>query len=380
MRFADANSNPQINGHNELPGKSNYFLGNNPDEWQTNIPNYSSVEYKKVYHGIDLVYYGNEGQLEYDFMVSPNGDPKDIVLHFDDQDKPKIDKQGNLVFMDKNQKLFMKPPVAYQTKQDTREIIDAKYTYIGKDQIGFDIGDYDTGIPLVIDPVIIFSTYLGNSSGADAQAIAVDSAGNAYITGTTGALKFPTTHNNLVPNFTGPQHVFITKMNAEGTELIYSTYFGGHNDDVPWGIAVDGEGNILVVGRAMSDDFPLVNAIQTEYKGDGISLAGDGFIAKLDPEGDRLVYSTYMGGDWDDEARDVAVDKAGNAFVTGITTSPGEFPFKNVLPSCTCDDGYNKAFVMKFSPTGNLEFSTCLGGEKNGASGYGIATDREDNV
>ena len=217
MRFKGANANPQINGHNELPGKSNYFLGNNPDEWQTNIPNYSSVEYKNVYRGIDLIYYGNEGQLEYDFMVSPNGDPKDIVLHFDDQDKPKIDKQGNLVFMDKNQKLFMKPPVAYQTKQDTREIIDAKYTYIGKDQIGFDIGDYDMEIPLVIDPVIIFSTYLGNSSGADAQAIAVDSAGNAYITGATGALKFPTTHNNLVPNFWGPDHVFITKMNAEGT-------------------------------------------------------------------------------------------------------------------------------------------------------------------
>ncbi|MCK5700954.1 MAG: SBBP repeat-containing protein, partial [Cyclobacteriaceae bacterium] len=263
MRFAGANCNPQINGHNEFTGKSNYFLGNNPDEWQTNIPNYSSVEYKKVYHGIDLVYYGSEGQLEYDFMVSPNGNPEDIVLHFDDQDKPKIDKQGNLVFMDKNQKLFMKPPVAYQTRKDAREIIEATYAYVGENQIGFDIGDYDMEIPLVIDPVIIFSTYLGNSSGADAQAIAVDSAGNAYITGTTGALKFPTTHNNLVPNFTGPQHVFITKMNAEGTELIYSTYFGGHNDDVPKGIAVDGEGNILVVGRAMSDDFPLVNAIQT---------------------------------------------------------------------------------------------------------------------
>jgi hypothetical protein len=377
MSLVSANPNPQVAGMEELPGKSNYFLGNDPKNWRTDVPNYARVRYQEVYPGVDLVYYGRQGQLEYDFVVAPGADPRAIGLDVgrvgNAPGRPlRIDPQGDLVVPVEDAEVRFHKPVVYQTTHlkspiPHRRFIDGHYVLKGDHQIGFELAAYDATEPLVIDPELGYSTYLGGCGQDFGKGIVVDSAGNAYVAGFTGSTDFPT-HDPFQARNAGSPDAFVSKLNPAGDALVYSTYLGGTADDEALSIAVDGGGNAYVTGFTYSTNFPTKNAFQASNAG-----APDAFLTKLNPAGDALVYSTYLGGSAPDFAYSIAVDSAGSAYVTGITRS-NNFPTQNAFQS-RYGGGLSEAFVTKFDAAGNgLVYSTYLGGS-NGAEALGIAVD-----
>jgi hypothetical protein len=427
LRLVGANPLAKVTGLEELPGKSNYFIGNDPKKWRTNASTYAKVAYKNVYPGIDLVYYGNQRQLEYDFVVAPGADPKTIRFAVEtgnpklekrnsksEDVQPlspspesrtpnpasvKVDANGDLVIATDGGEIRFRRPVVYQIKSavgsqqsavalnhqsaiDNRQFLDGRYVLLAEDRIGFEVADYEKSKPLIIDPVLSYSTYLGGSDIDEAAAIAVDGSGNAYLIGDTTSGDFPVypLTNPLQPTSGGASDVFVTKLNALGTALVYSTYLGGSGDDTAYqyggGIAVDSAGNAYLTGGTSSTDFPTtVGAVGPFQR----SLGGgfDAFVAKLDPTGSALVYSTYLGGSSFDFGGGIAIDSSGNAYVAGQTYS-SDFPLSNPLqPSF---GGSSDAFVASLDPTGSaLNYSTYLGGSADDFA-YGMAVDGSGNA
>jgi hypothetical protein len=362
-------------GQDELPGKANYFIGSDPTRSRSDVPTYARVHYQDLYPGIDLVYYGNQRQLEYDFVVGAGADPKRIVLGFQGVDRLEVDPQGDLVLHTAAGAIRQRKPVIYQELDGVRKEIQGGYVFTDKHQVGFWVAAYDATRPLVIDPVLSYSTYLGGSDGGEeGRGLTVDASGNAFVTGETNAIDFPTV-NPLQPALSGSTDVFVSKLNPSGSALVYSTYIGGAGQDVGRSIAVDASGNAYVTGATQSTDFPTVSPIQPALLG-----PEDAFIVKLDPTGSVMVYSTYLGGgsgDGSDAGFDVAVDLAGNAYVTGQTSST-DFPTVNPLQSTF--GGFQDAFVAKINPAGTaLVYSTYLGGGSGQDSGFGIAVDSAGN-
>ena len=242
LQFVGANPRAQVVGRDELITKTNYLIGSDPSQWRTEISNYGKVEYQDIYGGIDLVYYGNQGQLEYDFIVAPGVDPGIIQLSFQGAEQIELDAHGNLVLHTSGGDVVQDAPVIYQELDGVRQAVTGKFVLIRDHQVGFDIGTYDRSRTLVIDPILSYSTYVGGSSDERGNSIAVDSEGNAYITGYTYSANLPTTVGALQSANGGAsqtQDVFVAKLNAAGTALIYSTYLGGTSDDGGNGIAVD---------------------------------------------------------------------------------------------------------------------------------------------
>ena len=350
----------------ELEGRVNYFVGNDPAQWRQNIPTYGRVRYREVYRGIDLVYYGNQRRLEYDFNVAAGNDPGAIKLRFDGADNVAVDTNGDLLVGLGETTLRQPKPIVYQEVGGERRRVDGRYAVNANGEVGFAIGEYDTARPLVIDPTIVFSTYIGPGNG---QAIAVDSAGNVYVAGETLG-GFPTV-NALQPTSGGSQEGFVAKINAAGTAFIYSTYLGGSDADNIAGIAVDAAGNVYLTGYTQSKNFPTANAIQA-----GLSDGQHAFVTKINAAGSALVYSTYLGGSASETGEGIAVDQVGNVYATGYTTSTN-FPMANALKA-TCDG--RDAYVTKINATGSaFVYSTCLGGSGND-SGKGIQVDAAGNV
>jgi hypothetical protein len=408
--------NAAATGENELPGKVNYFLGNDPKKWRTNVPTYAQVWYRNVYPGIDLVYHGNQaGQLEYDFLVAPSADPGAITLGVVAQGQGRnsklenrksaahpllrIARNGELVIPTMGDELRFRKPLVYQEQgsafrvQDAgakspqqsatsnrkspitnRKSVEARFLLDAQNRLHFALGPYDHTQPLLIDPVLVYSTYLGGSKLEWGNAIAVDSTGNAYVTGMTASVNFPTA-NPLQARLAGNQNAFVAKLNATGSTLIYSTYLGGGTEDSN-GIAVDSSGNAYVTGSTSSANFPTTpGAFQATLGGSGVYNA---FVAELSSTGSALVYSTYLGGSGGDGGYRIAVDSSGNAYVTGATistnfpTTPGAFQ-----PGLA---GTGNAFVAKLNPTGSaLVYSTYLGGSSIDI-GDGIAVDSSGNA
>jgi len=300
MSLAGAARKPLVSGLEKLPGKANYFIGNDPAKWRTNVPTYARVQYREVYPGIDLVYYGNQRQLEYDFVLAPGADSKKIVLDFQGADKVEIDAQGELVLHAPGGDIRQHKPVIYQEIDGVRREIEGGYVRKGSNRVGFRVAAYDTSRPLVIDPVLAYSTYLGGVDFDMGRGIAVDAHGRAYVTGLTWFVNdFPTTLGAVQPLIAGGFFdAFVTKLDPTGSTLVYSTYLGGISDD--WGnkIAVDADGNAYVTGGTYSTNFPTTSgAFQTTYAGDDGTSKGDAFVTKLDPSGSRLVYSTFLGAE-----------------------------------------------------------------------------------
>jgi hypothetical protein len=374
MRLVGADEGATAEGANESPGKVNYFTGSDPSQWRTEVPTYGRVRYSRVYPGVDLVYYGNQAQLEYDFVVAPGQNAQAIQLKFDGADKLALNERGDLLLTLAETVVRQPKPIVYQEVAGERRAIEGGYALGNDGRVGFNIGDYDARLPLIIDPTLVYSTYIGGSSGENGLAFALDSAGNAYITGFTNSTNFPTA-NAFQSTNGGFQDAFVTKINAAGTAFVYSTYLGGDGGDQARGIAVDSAGNAYVTGFTGSTNFPVVNAIKST------STDQDAFVTKINATGSALVYSTYLGSTADFNSAEfgegIAVDSAGNAYVTGNTFSD---VFPTVNPIQSTFGGFTDAYVAKINAAGSaFVYSTYLGGSES-EIGHGIAVDSAGNA
>jgi hypothetical protein len=374
LQLVGANPQPQAAGFEELPTKVNYLLGSDPARWRSNVPTYARVRYHDMYPGVDLVYHGNQGQLEYDFIVRPGADPKRIVLAFAGAEHIEVDRSGDLLLHTAGGVIRHRKPVIYQDVDGAHRQIAGGYVLKGAHEVGFKVAAYDRSRPLVIDPVLFYSTYLGGTDNDAGHAIAVDADGNAYVTGRAYSTDFPTTAGAVHTTLAGLNDAFVTKLDPIGSAVVYSTYLGGTGQEKGHGIAVDAAGNAYVTGETTSTDFPTTPGAVRPTPGGRI----DAFVTKLDPSG-SLVYSTYLGGGGDEKGEGIAVDAAGNAYVTGRTASSRDFPttpgaFQTIL------DGRSDAFVAKLNPSGSaLVYSTYLGGASDD-KGSAIAVDAAGNA
>ncbi len=405
MQLAGASDGLKVEGEEKLPGMANYFIGRDPAKWHADVPTYSKVKYAGVYPGVDLVYYGNQRQLEYDFVVAPGADPRQVKLHFAGAERLKLNSDGDLMVIAKDGEIVFHKPVVYQVKAGQveagqrvgesagqRELVEGKFTLLAKNTVGFTLGGYDKSRAVIIDPTLAYSTYLGGTGGYPdgATGIAVDGAGSAYVTGYARSLDFPVTAdafqktNHSEGGYVGEgSNAFITKLNPSGTALIYSTYLGGSGDatfgasDEGTGIAVDQAGNAYVTGQTDSKDFPVTSdAFQPVMPSKDYPFYASAFVTKLNPSGTALVYSTYLGGEGGaDVATGIAIDAAGNAYVTGNTASTN-FP----VTAGAFQSTSRGAFVSKFNASGTaLIYSTYLGGN-SGDGAYAIAVDTSGNA
>ena len=370
MNLVGANSTAVMVGSGPLPGATNYLFGRNPKHWLTNVSSYTRVTEAAAYPGIDLSFYGNGPDLEYDFALAPGADPAAIVMAFT-ADSATILPDGNVQLMVGGRALIQRRPVAYQPTATGSAPVAARYIAKGANRFGFAVGSYDPATPIVIDPVLSYSTYLGGSGQDDAYGIAVDSAGNAYVAGTTNSMDYPSS-TPWPGSSAGHFHAFVSKLNAAGNALVYSTYLGGRVDDEALAIAVDNGGNAYVTGATTSSDFPTANAVQPSFGG-GV----DGFVAELNSSGSALVYSTYLGGSATDIGYGIAVGPSGSASVTGVTNS-SNFPI--VAAMRATEAGGMDAFVTKLAPGGrSIAYSTYLGGSGDDG-GARIALDSAGNT
>ncbi|HEX8499540.1 MAG TPA: SBBP repeat-containing protein [Pyrinomonadaceae bacterium] len=374
MTLEGADPAATAEGADELEGRANYFIGNDPSKWRTGVPTFARVRYGAVYPGVDLVYYGNQRQLEYDFRVAPGADPRAVRLRFDGADAVELGVGGDLLLRLGESVVRQPKPFVYQEVAGARREVEGGYEVGADGRVGFALGRYDAALPLVIDPVIVYSTYLGGSNADQANGIGVDSAGNVYVAGFTGSTNFPTANAFQAANG-GFQDAFVTKLNPQGTALLYSTYFGGSAQEQARGLAVDPAGNVYLTGITGSTDFPTLNPVQST-KG---AVNEDAFLTKINPTGTALVYSTYLGGGESSEfGQAVAVDSAGNAYVTGSTFSD-DFPTANAIQE-EMKGGSTDAFLTKYNQTGTaVIYSTYLGGDGND-TGFGVAADSAGNA
>lgn len=441
LQLVNSNKKASAAGVDLLPGKSNYFIGHNSVNWRSGIPQYAKVAFRSVYPGTDLVYYGDQGQLEYDFVLSPGASPASIKFRVAGTDRVELNSTGDLLLHTAHSALKLYKPIIYQIGVNgARRPIEGEFV-VNRNDISFAVGNYDIHSELVIDPVLSYSTLIGANNSTQVQGVAADANGNMYITGTTFATNYPTVNAFQTQN-KGYTDVFITKLNPTGDSILFSTYLGGSAFDTgraialdpdgnvyvtgniggadfpttpgafmttcsgpcntpfltkvltdgnlaystfmggsnvaAWAIAVDSAGAAYITGSAASNDLPMVNAFQ-------VTPAG-GFVQKLDPTGSSLEYSTYLGGggDW---GQGIAVDAAGSAYVVGSTPA-ANFPLKNPLqPSYVSGSTLPNAFITKFSPDGrHLVYSTYLGGSSPfffsyaGDSATGIAVDPFGNA
>ncbi|HEX5732933.1 MAG TPA: SBBP repeat-containing protein [Blastocatellia bacterium] len=384
IRLVGANPAPALNGLDPAPGASNYFIG--ARNWRTGIPSYRRVRYGDVYPGVDMIYYGNQRDLEYDFKVAPGADPALIKVSFGTKigrAPVRVDADGDLIIDTAAGQIHQMKPFAYQEVEGAKKQIAARYVLRGS-ILSFSLGEHDKNKPLIIDPVLSYSTYLGSFGVDTGWAMAVDSAGAAYIAGQTNSTTFPTTQDALQKSLAGQSDVFVVKLNPAGTALDYSTYIGGSREDRGFGLALDATGAAYVTGETSSSNFP------TKPQAPGPDFMRDfasAFVLKLNPAGNALIYSTYLGGLDTDTGNAIAVDSEGAAYVAGETSSrdfplvnpfqslPGNGfcarPFDDVVTFCS------NAFVSKLNPEGTaLVYSTYLGGSATD-SGNGIAVDSE---
>ena len=324
MRLVGASADAEGSGRRVLPGLTNYVIGNDPRLWRTGVRSYGEVIYPDVYPGVDVVYYGKQRQLEFDFIVAPGASHRAIALAFEGSTQLSIDSGGNLLVGTGAGTLVQHAPTIYQEQSGKRMAVHGGYVLGPDGRVGFDVGSYDPHLPLIIDPVLAYSTYLGGSQEERAGGIAFDAQGNVYVAGMTSAANFPATAPPGMSHGVAGGDAFVVKLNATGDQFLYATYIGGTSYEQPAGVAVDGDGNAYLAGQTYSADFPTLGGIQSARRG-----FSDGFVAKLDTNG-AVVYSTYLGGNGEDGASGIAVDGHGRAYVSGSTLS-ADFPTANAL-------------------------------------------------
>ncbi|MGC2196720.1 MAG: SBBP repeat-containing protein [Terriglobales bacterium] len=382
MKLAGANAKPLVAGADQLPGKSNYLIGNDPAKWQHNVPQYARVRYTQIYPGIDLVYYGKQGQLEYDFQVAPGADARNIQLSFEGSRGLNLDA-GDLVVETADGAVRLAAPRVYQQEDSGQRPVDGRFVMLARDRVGFEIGDYDRSQTLVIDPVLSYSTYLGGTGTEMLPSIAVDSGPDIYVTGATTSSDFPVTDSTTFKSG-ATSNVFIAKFDPTGATLVFATYLGGTGADVSVGIAVDAATNVYVAGTTTSTDFPTsTSAFQTAPLAPGNPHT---FVSELDSTGATLKYSSYFSGSKTDTAKGMTLDNKGFVYVIGITDST-DFPLAPTAGTFQSTlQGTNAFFVSKIastsSGTNSLVFSTYFGGgipSTGTVTGGAIAVDNNAN-
>lgn len=371
MGFVGANRSPEIEGVGLQGGVTNYFRGSDPSAWQTNVPNYDKVYYRGLWPGIDLAFYSRaDRSVEYDFIVAPGADPGQISLTFEGAKDIHIDDGGNLAISTSAGEVVHQAPVIYQEIGGDRREVAGQYRLDGEALVGFAVGSFDNSLPLVIDPVIAYSSYLGGSLYEGAENVAVDASENVYLAGSTESTNFPTA-SPLQATMAGSQDAFITKVNPSGSGLVYSSYLGGGSGySRAAGVAIDASGNAYLIGETTSPTFPVVSPFQATYGG-----GQDVFVAKVNPSGSALVYSSYLGGSAGEANTrgGIAVDSTGAAYLTGGTSSTN-FPVLSPFQA-TYGGGTGDAFVTKVNPSGSaLVYSSYLGGSASDG-GSDIALD-----
>lgn len=299
MKFAGGNRYPEVLGEEQLPGKSNYFIGSDAKNWRTNVPQFARCCYKDVYPGVDVVFYGNQRKLEFDFIVEPGSDSNSIRLAFEGAKTLEIDGRGDLVAALSEGEVRFHKPYVYQGTKSAGEEIDGRFIELGRSRVGFEVGEYDPTRPLIIDPTLSYSTLIGGSSGASCNACVEDDTGNIYFGGPAGDGMF-TVDPYQASYGGGLSDAYVGKLNSAGTAVVYATYLGGSGRDEFCDIAVDKNGNAYVIGATDSTNFPLVNPLQPTFGGSSIGL-GDAFVTKLNSDGSALLYSTYLGGSKDEQ-------------------------------------------------------------------------------
>jgi uncharacterized repeat protein (TIGR01451 family) len=397
LHVLGANQTAQVTGLDLSETRSNYFLGNDPSKWHTDVPTYGRVRYAGVYPGIDLVYYGNQQNLEYDFVIAPGANPKAIGLGFGSGHNGRgpvalrVDDQGDMVALLENGEVRFHKPVAYQlTSGGRRTPVESHYALTSDDRVQFELGDYDRSRSLVIDPVLTFGTYLGGSDEDSGTGITIGLLfGSIIASGNTRSSDFPLASplEQWHPGTCGSQpcrDVYVSKFNPKGTAVQYSTYIGGSGDDVATSVTQDSLGDMFVVGHTLSTDFPVTNkAFQKTFHGG--SVTGDAFVFELASKGAYFQYSTYLGGSGDDEAFSIVLDAAFDAYVVGYTAS-ADFPTTAGAFQANCPlaqgGGCSTGFVTELNPGGTAPvYSTYLGGSNGlGEAAYGIALDSQNNA
>ena len=411
IRFQFLGSNPQaaMTGLEILPGKANYFIGDNPQDWLTGVPLFSRVQIGEIYPGVSLVYYADESaRLEYDIHLQPHVAPERILFRVEGADGVRVDAQGNLVLKIGGGEILQHKPVIYQAAGGRHEHVDGGYRLAGNSTVGFRVGKRDETLPLVIDPSLSFSTYLGGMMRDAGWGIALDANNNIYVAGETVSVGLHTTnvlnvdftnaYSTVTRHYGGTNYsgsynkkfgdAFVAKFSSGGSNLDYLTYLGGRGDDGAFGIAVDPEGNAYVTGFTDSTNFPIVspitnstplNSSQARLHGSNLNpfhaYPVDAFVAKIGPNGTNLIYSTYLGGNWIDQGYKIAIDNLGNAYVTGFTESTNFPVTANAFQ--TNYHGNDEVFVSKIAFDGTntwLAYSTFLGGTNN-ERGQGIVVD-----
>jgi hypothetical protein len=368
MHIVGADPSAAISGNTELPGKINYLVGNNPAQWRSGVPTFAQVCVKNVYPGVNVVYYGNGRQLEYDFDLAPGIAPQTIALRFDGAERISINPQGELVVSLNGGDIIQHPPVVYQNTGATRREISSGYKLLDTHTATFALGDYDHSLPLVIDPILSYSTYFGGESTDIAHAIAVDTNGCIYVAGETLSTTFANVPAGAFQSsFQGGSvagDAFVAKFDKTGSNLVYFTFLGGGSDDAAYGLAVDNSGNAYVTGATDSDNFPTKNALYHYLPG---LYPLDAFVAELNTNGSQLIYSTYLGGTGPDIGYAIAVDSEHNAYIAGYNCSDN-FPvtsnaFQKTLQCPPAYYFYANAFISEISANGtNLIYSSYLGG------------------
>lgn len=374
MTLAGSNPSPKIEGFEQVLSRSNYMIGDVQSQWTRDVTQYGRVQYDQVYPGISLAFYGNHRQVEYDFVVAPRADYRQIRLKYRGAGKKSIDTvTGDLILVTgSGQELRQQKPFIYQLVASERKRIHGGYRLNRKGEVEFQIGPYDRNLPLVIDPSFVFSTYFGGGADDIGYAVARDSSGNTYIAGRTFSTNIPVANAFRSTN-SGLRDAFITKLNVTGSTILYSTYIGGSGDDLAFGLAVNASGEAYITGWTSSNNFPLVNALQPFYGGG----SSDGFLVRLSAAGNSLVTSTYAGGSGTDVGTGIALDGSNNIYGIGFTDSLDLLTTNAIQPF---NAGGADAFLLEVSASANsVIFATYAGGSGDDF-GNGITVDSSGNI
>ena len=400
MKLASANPEAVLSAFDRLPGKSNYFIGNDPTKWRVGVPQFARVRYENVYPGINLVFYGNDGRLEYDFQVAPGANPAQAELEFRGAKNLEL-RDGSLVIQGESASLQLEAPKVYQELNGRRKAVEGSFVLRAENRVGFAIGEYDHSRELIIDPILNFSTYFGGSGDEHNTSVAVDSSLNIYLAGSTTSLNLPVTAGVVQGTLHGAKNAYVAKiqppLSSQAALLLESTYLGGSGSDYPVGINVDGQGNAYVAGTTTSADFPTTST--NAYQPTAASAGTHVFVSKLKFDFTALEYSSYLSGNGTDIASGMTIDPAGDLYVTGTTTSvetsssqqfpasnpPMKLPFQSTSRATA---GTAQFFVTKVDTNadniGSIPYSTYFGGGIfNGtlvANGGGIAVDTNLNI